>query len=118
MKKKIVIIAICIVSFVAGIMFSKCIPTGSAADDGINRAKELIYPLGEYMWDNYVCICPDSSDKYYHESRYCGFFPLHLDELQMSRYEAVERGYQACPNCYRPETMICYQQWMKMIKEE
>jgi hypothetical protein len=121
MKKKLIILSLCVLSFIAGIVFTSVIPSSSAAKDGINRTLDLIYPDTDYFWEQSALIYPQTSDIFYHDSVHsCDFADPddNLASLDVSIYEAVIRGYQPCPNCFRPEVEISPYQWGKMIKEK
>ena len=125
MKKAIMIISLCIVSFVFGILFNQLIPNikiqASALEthDGINRTTKVLYPKEKYEWFKVSLIYPQINDKYYHRSEgYCDFADptWDLDPLVISTYEAIERGFSPCPNCVYPEVEIYTGQWNMMLK--
>lgn len=119
MKKKLIVLLLCALSFVAGIGFSNIIPSSSAANDGINRSPDVIYSEDDYEWERDTIIYVQTNDKYYHDwSMDCCFTNKELEPLDVSLYEAVERGYSPCPNCYRPQMEISPYQWNKMIKKD
>ena len=120
MKKKLVVLFLCVISFAAGIVFASNITSSSAATDLINRSPDIIYPDDEYEWERTAFIYVQSNDKYYHDWKYDCDFANHeniYSPIEVSIYEAVERGYAPCPNCFRPEMEISPYQWSKMLKE-
>lgn len=121
MKKKLIILSLCVLSFVAGIVFTSVIPSSSAANDGINRTQNVIYPETDYFWERVALIYPQTNDIFYHNPVHsCDFADPNdnLSSLDVSVYEAVVRGYQPCPNCFTPEVEINPYQWGKMIKKD
>lgn len=72
----------------------------------INRVNTILYPESRFKWRSKTCISL-INDRYYHGTISCSFFPaLPTDYLVVSEYEAVERGYKACPNCVKVKAKI------------
>ena len=118
MKKKLIVLLLCAFSFIAGMVFTTVIPASSAANDGINRSPDIIYPEDDYYWRKTVNIYIQTNDKYYHDwVDSCDFTDQENKPLEVSVYEAVERGYSPCPSCIMPEVEICTFQWNHMIKD-
>ena len=101
MMKKRTALALVVVAFVVGFLFSNLIPLSHAVEkDSIDRTPYVLYPKDEYETDRRAVIFFD--DKYYHKNPLCPFvIGVFRDGnfLSVSRYEAVERGFTACPNC-------------------
>ena len=97
--KKRTVLAFVVVAFVAGLLCSNVIPHGLATEkDSIDRRPYELYPAEQYKADHYVELYV--GDNYYHDDFKCPFIIEEGEWLTVSRYEAVERGFSACPNCF------------------
>ena len=105
MKKTIGIILLVAISFAAGILMSDLFkPVKADQQKTLNRSTELKYdPI--FSRRNCVYISSDNvNDPYYHEDEYCemclpGFKLGSVSFFEITRYEAVERGFLPCPDC-------------------
>ena len=81
------------------------INTGVSETKKIDRSPTLYYSDADYVWE---CTCEVhyKGDSYYHRSSFCDFIIDNNDWLDMSRYEAEERGFRPCPNCWYEEVAI------------
>jgi hypothetical protein len=105
--KKLTVLLLAVICFAAGFATASRIAIGDNGKntDDINRGYYLIYPDTKYNWNQQVDVFV-KKDIYYHgNGTMCDFAirdenDLANDWLWMSRYEAEERGFKPCPNCY------------------
>ena len=94
MKKAAIVLILTIVT--------GCLLIGAASPttyDSVDRSPEIRYPSEQYEWLQKAYVFY-KQDRYFHSDVACDFIVTdHTDFLQMSRYEAVERGFLPCPNC-------------------
>ena len=105
--KKRTALALVVVAFVMGFLFSNLIPLSHAVEtDPIDRTPQVLYPQEKYKTDRNAVIFLE--DKYFHQTRSCPFIigPKKENALKVSVYEAVERGFTACPNCFYETVLI------------
>ena len=97
--KKRTVLAFVVVAFVAGLLCSNLIPRGLAVEkDSIDRRPYELYPYEKYKADRYVDLWV--GDNYFHGDPNCPFIVEEGEWLDVSLYEAVDRGFSACPNCF------------------
>lgn len=103
----LLLVAVCFGLFVCYSMLSSMNAANTEKPEEIDRTSYVIYPKKLHDWENAVMICYEK-DKYYHGTPSCSFVrsDKKTDSLRVSRYEAVERGFQPCPNCYFPDVDI------------
>lgn len=99
MMRKRTVLALVVVAFVAGLLSSNLIPQGLAVEkDSVDRTPYELYPFDEYDADRYIELWVE--DKYYHQHDSCPFCIKQGAYLNISLYEAVDRGFLPCPNCF------------------
>ena len=105
MKKKIAVILACLLSFALGVCVCIVIPNGQAAtkpDKELDRSPTLKYQIEDYKtYKPCVYIEAKGDGRFYHRTPTCDFVYMASDAvpIKMHTYEAVERGFDPCPDC-------------------
>ena len=100
--KKFAAVLLAVLCFVAGMITMHEIDSANADSDGIDRSGGIRYDVDLYVTMKKAYVYFQLKDKYYHGHDWCSFVDFNGDytPTEISVFEAVERGYTPCPDCF------------------
>lgn len=104
MRRKLLILLLVLVAFCAGVLSSSFLsPVEADKSLTLNRSDKLKYDLSLAERKPVFINTDYEEDPYYHGSDICEFaYENSLSKytmIEITTYEAVERGFKPCPDC-------------------